>query len=297
MKFNEDLIFKGEAQQYAPELLKLINIEGKIIKPLPTEYPDIEAKIYKPDIVLELEDKILILEFQSTYVDSADQRRFRHYTSILDINLIKSEKKIELHVLSTIEQEQVKVYKINDYSNFIICIHSLKSYDANEVLNKINDKIKNNEELTRKDLMMLSLVCFMRNTDIKQSILNSAETITKIQCLKDDMAGFIRGVLLIASDKFIDDEKLNKKIIKMVVGKMKSLDKYIEEEIEERMEKRLEERVEERLEERLEERVEERLMENNKKLIINLDNEGLSMETIAKSLSVSLDFVKQTLSK
>ena len=31
--------------------------------------------------------------------------------------------------------------------------------------------------------------------------------------------------------------------------------------------------------------------------VINLDNEGLSMGTIAKSLSVSLDFVKQTLSK
>ena len=136
LKFHEDLIFKGESQQYGQELIELINIEGKIIELLPTEYPDIEAKIYKPDLVLELEDRILILEFQSTYVDSADQRRFRHYTSILDINLIKSEKKIELHVLSTIEQEQVKIYKVNDYSNFIICIHSLKSYDANEVLNE-----------------------------------------------------------------------------------------------------------------------------------------------------------------
>ena len=169
-----------------------------------------------------------------------------------------------MHVLSTIEPEQLKTYIINNYTKFPIPIHSLKSYDANEVLNKINDKIKNEEELTRKDLMMLSLVCFMKNDNIQQTILNSAETITKIQCLKEDMAGFIRGVLLITSDKFIGDEQLNEDIMDMVAGKMKSLDRYIEKRVKKGIEKGLEEKLEEKLE------------ENNKELIIKLDKKGFS---------------------
>lgn len=42
--------------------------------------------MYKPDMVLELEDGIIILEFQSTYVDVDDKRRFRFYTALFDLN-------------------------------------------------------------------------------------------------------------------------------------------------------------------------------------------------------------------
>ena len=285
MTHNEDLIFKGEAQEYAPELIELLNIKGKVIEPLPNEYPDMEAKNYKPDLVLELDDKILILEFQSTAVDHANQRRFRHYTSLLDMYVIKSRKHIELHVLSTSEPEQEKTYKLNEYNDFIIPIHSLKLYDANEILNKINTKIETNKDLTRKDLMMLSLVPFMKNDNVQQTIIDSAKTITKIRCLKNDTAGFARGILLIAADKFIDDEQLNDDIIEMVAGKMKSLDRYLEKRIEKGIEKGIEKRIEKGIE------------ENNKEIIINLDKKGFSLKDIAETLNVNIDFVKQILSK
>ena len=92
MEFHEDFIFKCYAQNFGSELIEILDIVGEIIEVLPSEYPDIEPKIYKPDIVFELKDKILILEFQSTNVNNEDKRRFRHYTSLLDLNVIKSEK-------------------------------------------------------------------------------------------------------------------------------------------------------------------------------------------------------------
>ena len=94
--------------------------------------------MYKPDMVFELEDRIIILEFQSTYVDTSDKKRFRLYTALFDHLKNKSQKDIEVHVLSTVEAEKTKCYKINPDSSFPIYIHSLKSYDGDEFLNMIN---------------------------------------------------------------------------------------------------------------------------------------------------------------
>lgn len=84
MKFHEDAIFKNEGQNFGQELIEIINIKGKILRVHQTEYSVIDPKMYKPDMVFELEDKIIILEFQSSYVNTADKRRFRFYSALFD---------------------------------------------------------------------------------------------------------------------------------------------------------------------------------------------------------------------
>lgn len=113
MRFHEDVIFKCEGQKYGQKLIDIIKIKGKVLKVHQTEYAIIDPKMYKPDLVFELEDKIVILEFQSTYVDVDDKRRFRFYTALIDHVKIKSEKPIEVHVLSTVEAETTKWYHVN----------------------------------------------------------------------------------------------------------------------------------------------------------------------------------------
>ena len=127
MEFHEDVIFKSQGQVYGQELMDIINIEGKIIEVHQTEYGIIDSKMYRPDMVFELEDRIIILEFQSTYVDISDKKRFRLYSALFDHLKNKSQKDIEVHVLSTVEAEKTKCYKINPDSSFPIYIHSLKS--------------------------------------------------------------------------------------------------------------------------------------------------------------------------
>ena len=75
MKFHEDVIFKNNGQIYGQELMEIIKIKGKIVEVHQTEYSIIDPKMYKPDMVFELEDRIIILEFQSTYVDVDDKRK------------------------------------------------------------------------------------------------------------------------------------------------------------------------------------------------------------------------------
>ena len=213
MKFHEDVIFKNEGQIYGQKLMEIINIKGKIIEVHQTEYSVIDPKMYKPDLVFELEDRIVILEFQSTYVNINDKRRFRFYTALIDHVKIKSEKPIEAHVLSTIEAEKTKCYKVNSESRFPIYIHSLKKYDGNEFLNIMNTKIESNKNFSEKELLMISLLCFMKtDEDIEQAILNSALIITTIKDLKDDIGQFAKGVILMLCDKFVTNESMNRTI-------------------------------------------------------------------------------------
>jgi len=278
MKFHEDVIFKNEGQIYGQKLMEIINIKGKIIEVHQTEYSVIDPKMYKPDLVFELEDRIVILEFQSTYVNINDKRRFRFYTALIDHVKIKSEKPIEAHVLSTIEAKKTKCYKVNSESRFPIYIHSLKKYDGNEFLNIINTKIESNKNFSEKELLMISLLCFMKtDEDIEQAILNSVLIITNIKDLKEDIGQFAKGVILMLCDKFVTNESMNRTISNLVGGNMKIVEDYAQ-------------RV-------AQQKVDEKLEEKNKKVIINLNKKGFEAEEIAETVDVSIDFVNKVLAK
>jgi len=274
MEFHEDTIFKIEGQKYGQELIEIINIKGKIVEVHQTEYGIVDPKMYKPDLVFELEDRIVILEFQSTYVDVNDKRRFRFYSAIIDQAKIKSKKPIEVHVLSTVEKEKTKCYKVNADSRFPIYIHSLKSIDGDKFINNINTKIEHEEYFSEKELLMISLFCFMKHTkDLEHTILDSAELITNIPRLKKDIAQFAKGIVLILCDKFVKDKMLNKRITNIVGGNMKNVEEYAKE------------------------YAEDKVNENNKQIIINLRKKGFTITEITETLNVTPDFVEKTLSK
>ena len=282
MRFHEDTIFKIEGQKYGQELIEIINIKGKILKVHQTEYGIVDPKMYKPDLVFELEDRIIILEFQSSYVDVNDKRRFRFYSAIIDQVKVKSKKPIEVHVLSTVELEKTKCYKINPDSRFPIYIHSLKSIDGDKFINKMNNKIEHEGYFTEKELLMITLFCFMKSIrDIEEAILDSAVLITNIPGLDKEMAQFAKGIVLMLCDKFVKDEALNEKITNLVGGNMKNVERYAERYAEKYAEKYAEDKVN----------------ENNEKFIINLKNNGFSIEEIIKLTKISKDFVEKTLSK
>lgn len=274
IKFHEDAIFKNNGEIYGQDLIEIVNIKGELIKLHQTESSIIDPKMYKPDLIMELKDKIIIFEFQSTRVDTRDKRRFRFYTALFDHVKIKSKKPIEVHVLSTIEKEQVKWYNVSSQARFLIYIHSLKNINGDKLINSMNTKIGNNQKLTTKDLLMISLLCFMESEkSLDINILNSAVTITNIPDLNEDIGQFVKGVVLMLCDKFVKDKSLNTTISNIVGGNMKIVEDYAQ-----RVAKR---KVDEKLEE----------------IVINLRKKGFSIDEIVETVEVSLDFVKKTLSK
>lgn len=270
LKFHEDTIFKNNGQKYGQTLIEIMKIKGKIIKVHQTEYSVIDPKMYKPDLVFELDDKIIILEFQSSFVNTNDKKRFRFYSALFDQIKNKSNKNIEVHVLSTVEHEKKKCYKVNPESRFAIYIHSLKEYNGDKFLNMMNVKIGNKEELNEKELLMISLLCFMNSKkDMKYNILDSAITIINIKNLNEEIGQFIKGVVLLLCDKFIKDESLNTTISNLIGGNMKIVEDYAQRKVD----------------------------EAKRQFVINLDKIGFTIEDIAKTADVSPEFVKKALSK
>ncbi len=308
MEFHEDVIFKFEGQTYGQELIEIINIKGKIVEVHPTEYSMIDPKMYKPDMVFELEDRIVIIEFQSSYVDTADKRRFRFYSALFDNLKNKSKKPIEVHVLSTVEDEKTKWYNVNPEARFPIYIHSLRNYNGEKFLNNIKSKIQDKKEFSKKELLLISLLCFMQTENtVQDNILNSAKTITNIPNLNYDIGQFVKGVVLILCDKFVKDELTNKRISNLMGGNMKIIEDYVqrrvddemkkfEERIKEEYEERMKEELEERMKEELEERMKEEFEEKNANTVINLNKEGYENEDIAKIAGLSIDFVNKVIS-
>ena len=205
---------------------------------------------------------------------------------------------------------------VNQQSRFPIYIHSLEKYDADEFLNTINFKIENKKKLSKKELLLISLLCFMKskkNSD--QLILKSAITITNIPDYNSEIAQFVKGVILLLCDKFVNDESLNKTISNLVGGNMKIVEDYAQRKVDEaklEFQKELQAKDDELFakdeelvakdeelvakDEELNAKYDE-FKKSKQNVVINLDKEGFSISDIARLADVSLEFVSETLSK
>ena len=131
-------------------------------------------------------------------------------------------------------------------------------------------KIEHEEYFTEKELLMISLLCFMESEkDINTTVLDSAELITNIPGLKKDIAQFAKGIVLMLCDKFVKDKLLNKRITNLVGGNMKNVEEYAQ----------------------------DRVNENNERSIIKLRERGFTVDEIIDTLNVTKDFVEKTLAK
>ncbi len=135
-------------------------------------------------------------------------------------------------------------------------------------------KIKDEGNLNEKELLMLSLLCFMETKkDIPKAIHDSATIITNIPNLNNDIGQFVKGIIRMLCDKFVDDELMNTRIVNKVGGNMKVVEDYAD-------------RVAER-----------KINEKNEALVIKLRKKGFKIEEIAETTDVSREFVEKILTK
>lgn len=132
---SEDQLFKYATKEDGFGLLKLLKESNANIKEIdfksenltytPTELVELGPKIYKTDMILELDHLIVLTEFQSTIVKTIDEKRYRLYTALVDYAK-RNNKPLILIVISTAEKTKIKQYKINKDCVFTIPIVSLK---------------------------------------------------------------------------------------------------------------------------------------------------------------------------
>ena len=239
---SEDQLFKYATKEDGIGLLKLlkesnanikeINFESENLTYNPTELVELDPKIYKTDMILELDHLIVLTEFQSTIVKTPDEKRYRLYTALVDYAK-RNNKPIILIVISTAEKTKINEYKINKDCVFTIPIVSLKDFDGDKIINNIENKIKNNQKITRHEMLNLALAPFMSskkplNKQIEKTVKTLDEVRKSMKCSSD----FVFGIELLIVEKFIKNERQHKKLTNILRDTMKIIDEWRQEDYE-----------------------------------------------------------------
>ena len=239
---SEDQLFKYATKEDGFGLLKLLKESNANIKEIdfesenltynPTELVELDPKIYKTDMILELDHLIVLTEFQSTIVKTPDEKRYRLYTALVDYAK-RNNKPIMLIVISTAEKTKIKQYKINKDCVFTIPIVSLKDFDGDKIINNIENKIKNNQKITRHEMLNLALAPFISskkplNKQIEKTVKTLDEVRKSMKCSSD----FVFGIELLIVEKFIKNERQHKKLTNILRDTMKIIDEWRQEDYE-----------------------------------------------------------------
>lgn len=239
---SEDQLFKYATKEDGIGLLKLlkesnanikeIDFESKNLTYNPTELIELDPKIYKTDMILELDHLIVLTEFQSTIVKTIDEKRYRLYTALVDYAK-RNNKPLILIVISTAEKTKIKQYKINKDCVFTIPIVSLKDFDGDKIINNIENKIKNNQKITRHEMLNLALAPFMSSKKpLDKQIEKTVKTLDEVRKSMKCSSDFVFGIELLIVEKFIKNERQHKKLTNILRDTMKIIDEWRQEDYE-----------------------------------------------------------------
>lgn len=239
---SEDQLFKYATKEDGIGLLKLLKESNANIKEIdfksenltynPTELIELDPKIYKTDMILELDHLIVLTEFQSTIVKTPDEKRYRLYTALVDYAK-RNNKPLILIVISTAEKTKIKQYKINKDCVFTIPIVSLKDFDGDKIINNIENKIKNNQKITRHEMLNLALAPFMSSKKpLDKQIEKTVKTLDEVRKSMKCSSDFVFGIELLIVEKFIKNERQHKKLTNILRDTMKIIDEWRQEDYE-----------------------------------------------------------------
>lgn len=239
---SEDQLFKYATKEDGFGLLKLLKESNANIKEIdfksenltynPTELVELGPKIYKTDMILELDHLIVLTEFQSKIVKTIDEKRYRLYTALVDYAK-RNNKPLILIVISTAEKTKIKQYKINKDCVFTIPIVSLKDFDGDKIINNIENKIKNNQKITRHEMLNLALAPFMSSKKpLDKQIEKTVKTLDEVRKSMKCSSDFVFGIELLIVEKFIKNERQHKKLTNILRDTMKIIDEWRQEDYE-----------------------------------------------------------------
>lgn len=207
------------------------------------------------------------------------------YIAIVDYAK-QNNKPILLIVFSTAEKTKIKQYKLNKDCVFTIPIISLKDFDGDEIINNIENKIKNNTKITRRELIYLSLAPFMSSIKtLDEQIEKTVQTLDKIRNSAKSAKNFAFGIEFLIVDKFIKETSRRKRLRNILRDNMRLMEEYGQERYDEGYEKGIKKGVKKEYAEGA----------NNEKWKIarSLLARNVPPEDIAVSTKLTIDEIKQ----
>ena len=171
-----DYAFKNILLNRANGLLKFAEIPYKIKRMMISEVTNLGPSISRLDFVGEAEKEgnliSLILECQTKLPTDEDIKRFFQYVS--SIRIFK-DSNVELFILCVEKPTYTKKeFVIKEDCVYTMHVISLKDFKAKNIFKKLENKLKNNEEITDEDIASLQLIVYTDFEESKLEILNKA---------------------------------------------------------------------------------------------------------------------------
>ena len=203
---HEDLIMKKAMDVFAEEGLKFFGIDKKVKDSSSTEIVVLEAKNLHMDYTFLMEDDTYIhVEFQTTDKGKDDLRRFRAYESLLSF---QTGKDVVTYVVYSNEIQNVKTVLETGINQYNVKAVSMFDKDGDIVIKEVEEKLNNNIEVTKQDLIALTFTPIMSGKLSKlDKIIKSIRLVKKID---NEYRYDIESMLYAFADKFLDGKDLEK---------------------------------------------------------------------------------------
>jgi len=203
---HEDLIMKKAMDVFAEEGLKFFGIDKKVKDSSSTEIVVLEAKNLHMDYTFLMEDDTYIhVEFQTTDKGKDDLRRFRAYESLLSF---QTGKDVVTYVVYSNGIQNVKTILETGINEYSVKAISMFDKDGDIVIKEIEEKLNNNIEVTKQDLIALTFTPIMSGKLSKlDKIIKSIRLVKKID---NEYRYDVESMLYAFADKFLDGKDLEK---------------------------------------------------------------------------------------
>lgn len=203
---HEDLIMKKAMDVFAEEGLKFFGIDKKVKDSSSTEIVVLEAKNLHMDYTFLMEvDTYIHVEFQTTDKGKDDLRRFRAYESLLSF---QTGKDVVTYVVYSNGIQNVKTILETGINQYNVKAVSMFDKDGDIVIQEVEEKLNNNIEVTKQDLIALTFTPIMSGKLSKlDKIIKSIRLVKKID---NEYRYDVESMLYAFADKFLDGKDLEK---------------------------------------------------------------------------------------
>ena len=225
-EFQEDMIFKDIGDEDVEILLDIANKKSKLKKIWTKELRLIDPSTFKPDLIIELDDENLILEFQSTKIDKIFSKRALCYVALTDYKK-ENDKEVNLCVISTAEKSKTVSHRLNRLNAFNYEVIGNDVFDGEKIIKEIEEKYNQNIQITRRECVYFSLAPIMsKNGNLERNIKRTVDILISLNDVPSSTMNLCYGIEWLLVDKFVKEKGLRNLLLDMLGDKMSALYEY-----------------------------------------------------------------------
>ena len=212
---HEDVALKTAFRYFADVLLPYFGIQGKAVGIAATELVHLDVKVFHEDFNFDMEDgSCAHFEFQSTNEGLEDLKRFRVYEALYSY---QHKVPVTTYVLFSGKIQKPMAEFTEGVNTYRVVPITMQSRNADQVIRELQEKQECGGELTKEDLVPLTLCLLMGGDMSQKDRVEEAYRITRdAGSVGQDEQDKIEAVLYIMADKFL--ESAEKKELMEAVG-------------------------------------------------------------------------------